>query len=137
MLPVACTCSRLRRAARIAGALYDEALAPAGITTAQFALLRMLGRVGPASLTALGEATGHDRTTLNRTLKPIEDAGLIQSGTGKDARKRIVKLSDAGFDKLEAAIPLWEAAQSVFRRKMGPDIDLLHELLDRIQEFRA
>ncbi|MGZ8347002.1 MAG: MarR family winged helix-turn-helix transcriptional regulator, partial [Allosphingosinicella sp.] len=112
MLDTICACNKLRRSARIVSALYDEALAPSGLSVAQFSLLRMLQRAGPCSLTALAAATGHDRTTLNRTLKPLEADGLVASSASADRRARIVAVTDAARAAMRRGQPHWEAAQA-------------------------
>ncbi|WP_129790652.1 MarR family winged helix-turn-helix transcriptional regulator [Sphingosinicella sp. CPCC 101087] len=138
MLGTICVCAKLRRSARIVSALYDEALAPSGLSVAQFSLLRMLQRAGPCSLTELAAATGHDRTTLNRTLKPLEAAGLVDSSPcGEDQRARIVQVTHKARAAMRAAQPHWEAAQTRIRNALGPDHDRLFASLDRIEELRA
>jgi DNA-binding MarR family transcriptional regulator len=136
MLDTVCVCAKLRRSARIVSALYDEALVPSGLTVAQFSLLRMLQRAGPCSLTALAAATGHDRTTLNRTLKPLEEAGLVASSLGEDQRARIVGVTEQARAAMRAAQPHWEGAQDRIRRALGADHGRLFESLDRIEELR-
>ncbi|WBX82357.1 MarR family winged helix-turn-helix transcriptional regulator [Sphingosinicella microcystinivorans] len=126
-----CVCTRLRRAARAANTLYDAALAPAGLTTPQFALLRTLARTGACSLTAFGAATGHDRTTLNRTVGALEREGLVQSCAGDDKRRRMVSLTDAGRAAIDRASPLWERAQAEMARQV--DTETLFALLDRVE----
>ena len=49
-----CYCAALRIATRKTTAIYDEALAPAGIGLAQFSLLRKIERGGRLSLSELG-----------------------------------------------------------------------------------
>ncbi len=137
MLPTACACTKLRRSARIVSAFYDDALAGEGITVAQFALLRTLIRIGPASLTRFGEATGHDRTTLNRTLGSLEKAGWVRSGAGDDKRARIVAITDAGREAVRRAEPAWLAAQSEIEARLGTDLPALYQLLDRVEALRA
>src|SRR3546814_17427421 len=88
MLSTVCACNKLRRSTRIVSALYDEALAPSGLTVAQFSLLRMLQRAGPSSLSDFAAARCYDRTTLNRTPGTLEEKGLIPSEPGKDRRSR-------------------------------------------------
>jgi len=137
MLETRCACSKLRRAARIVTALYDTALAPAGFTVAQFGLLRMLQRAGPCSLTTLAEASGHDRTTLNRTLRPLEMAGFVASAPGADQRARIVSVTGAGRAAMRRAQPSWEEAEQRIEDQLGPDRAALFVLLDRVEELRA
>ena len=138
MLDTVCVCAKLRRSARIVSALYDGALASSGFTVAQFSLLRMLQRAGPCSLTALAAATGHDRSTLNRTLKPLEKAGLVASSPcGEDQRARIVGVTDQARAAMRAAQPHWEAAQARIRGALGGEQDRLFDSLDRIEALRA
>lgn len=126
-----CVCTRLRRAARAANTLYDAALAPAGLTTPQFALLRTLARTGACSLTAFGAATGHDRTTLNRTVGALEREGFVQSCAGADKRQRMVSLTDSGRAAIDRATPLWEQAQAEMAQQI--DTGTLFALLDRVE----
>lgn len=126
-----CVCTRLRRAARAANTLYDAALAPAGLTTPQFALLRTLARTGACSLTAFGAATGHDRTTLNRTVGALEREGFVQSCAGTDKRQRMVSLTDTGRAAIDRATPLWEQAQAEMAQQI--DTGALFALLDRVE----
>lgn len=136
MLETVCACTKLRRSARIVSSLYDEALAPAGFTVAQFSLLRMLQRAGPCSLTELAVATGFDRTTLNRTLQPLEDAAMIASATGKDQRARIVAVTDKARAAMRVAQPRWEEAEQRINEVLGDDRPALFAMLDRVEELR-
>jgi DNA-binding MarR family transcriptional regulator len=137
MLPTVCACAKLRRSARIVSAVYDEALAPAGFTVAQFSLLRMLQRAGPSSLTEFGAAAGYDRTTLNRTLRPLEEAGYIRSSGGKDQRTRIVSVTAEGKAAARRGQPLWEQAQKRIEDRLGTDYEALFAVLDKVEALRA
>lgn len=136
MLDTLCACNKLRRSARIVSAVYDDALAPAGFSVAQFSLLRMLQRAGPCSLTAFAEATGYDRTTLNRTLATLERAGWVSSGPGSDQRARIVEITPAARAALRKGQPLWEAAEARIDAALGEDRAALFALLDRVEGLR-
>ena len=136
MTTVRCACTRLRRAARTVSAVYDEALEPAGLTVVQFALLRALERVGPCSLTGLSAETGHDRTTLNRTLKPLLAAGWI-SGGEEGRRSRSLALTDAGRAAIARAVPYWEATQARIDAALDGQRQQLFALLDRIEDLRS
>ncbi|MBT4095200.1 MAG: winged helix-turn-helix transcriptional regulator, partial [Nitrospinaceae bacterium] len=129
----------LRRAARAAGSMYDDALRPAGLRGTQFTLLAALSKMGEPTLgepilgdtpmgggTAsgtpmgpLGEALALDRTTLTRNLAPLERRGLIASAPGPDRRTRIVRLTPEGAQALAQALPLWEGAQLKLAAALG------------------
>ena len=137
MLPTVCACNKLRRSARIVSALYDEALAPSGLSVAQFSLLRMLQRAGPSTLTQFGAATGYDRTTLNRTLGALEAAGLVRSCGGEDRRARVVCVTDKGKAAMRRAQPRWEEVQARIEATLGADHAALFAILDKVEELRA
>jgi DNA-binding MarR family transcriptional regulator len=114
-----CFCTKLRRTARIITALYDDALAPAGMTAAQFSLMRAISRINKPTISDIAEAIGLDRSTLGRNLRVLERAGFVTLGPGKDERTRIVEVSDDGQRRMAIAIPLWEAVQE----KVGAQMD--------------
>jgi DNA-binding MarR family transcriptional regulator len=136
MIDVACACSKLRRSARIVSNLYDEALAPSGMTVAQFALLRWLKRLGPCSMTAFAEATAYDRTTLNRTLGALQKAGFVGSTASEDQRVRIVAVTEQGETAIRAALPGWSEAEARIDAVLGPARADLFALLDRVETLR-
>ncbi len=137
MLETHCACSKLRRSARIVTSLYDAALAPSGLSVAQFALLRSLARTGPGSLTAFGEATCYDRSTLNRTLRPLEEAGYVASAAGPDRRARLIDITDKARSVIAAAEPHWRDAEARIDEALGEQRDALFAILDRVEELRA
>ena len=79
-----CNCLALRQAARHVTQFYDQCLAPSGLRTTQFSILAKLKRLGPMTINALARELVMDRTTLGRTMLPLERDGLI---TIKDGRR--------------------------------------------------
>ena len=128
-----CACSSLRRASRALTRLYDEALAPAGLTTTQFAILRTLERLGPSSITAIAHATGHERSAMTRNLGPLAKAALVEIGTGDDPRSRAVSLTLAGKAAIHRAAPGWETVQARVEAELGTDGAQLLTLLERVE----
>lgn len=116
-----CTCGVLRRAARAATSLYDQALKPTGLRVTQFAILKILDRCGPLPVTRLAAEAALERTTMARNLDPLERRGLVRVGAGEsDARSRLAELTDAGRAALLAAMPHWQAAQEQLARRVDP-----------------
>jgi DNA-binding MarR family transcriptional regulator len=136
MLPTHCACTKLRRSARAVTAFYDAALDDSGLSTPQFSLLRLLDRSGPCSLTAFAEHTGHDRTTISRTVGALRDHGLVRFAEGGDQRARIVELAPAGKAAIARCLPAWEAAERHVDDLLGQDRVALFALLDRIEDIR-
>jgi DNA-binding MarR family transcriptional regulator len=126
-----CTCDRLRKLARRLTQRYDAFLAPTGLRLTQFSLLAHLMRGGPATMSALAELLEMDRTTLTRNLKPLADAGLVTMGAGRDARERVVTISDQGRKIWRAAREHWRRAQDEVNQVLGVEqVIALHALLD-------
>ena len=119
MLPTSCLCTQLRRASRGVTRLYDDALAAVGLGGAQFSLLRHVQRLGQPSISVLAEAMGLDRSTLGRNVRVLEEQGLVQLGEGRDLRAREVRLTEAGLQRIDLALPLWEQAQREVTAQLG------------------
>jgi DNA-binding MarR family transcriptional regulator len=116
-----CTCSALRRATRAVTTAYDAALRPAGLRVTQFAILRLLERLGPSPVTRLATEAALERTTMGRNLDPLERRGLVRIAAGaEDARERVVALTEAGRDAIAAALPYWREAQA----RIGARVEL-------------
>ena len=131
MLPTQCLCTNLRRASRGISRHYDGALDGFGINVAQYSLLCNLKRLDQPSISSLAEAMGLDRSTLGRNLRVLENAGLVKLAEGEDHRNRLVCLTRAGEERLEAALPAWEAAQQRLIDRLGEDRrEQLLQLLD-------
>jgi DNA-binding MarR family transcriptional regulator len=106
-----CACTALRKASRAVSRLYDDALAETGLTTNQFSILRTLAREGDLPLSRLAESMVMDRTSLYRTLGPIERQGWIEIVAAGSGKVRIARLTPAGRATMAQATPLWEAVQ--------------------------
>ncbi len=118
MLDVACYCTQSRRMARVLTDAYDRALAPSGLTVAQFSLLRMVMRLETPTIGGLAEATGLDRSTLGRNLKVLQRDGWVGLNAGADERTRVVALTSAGRLAVDVALPLWERIQTEIESKL-------------------
>jgi DNA-binding MarR family transcriptional regulator len=115
----ACTCGRLRRAARALTQLYDDAMAPSGLRVTQFSLLRTLSREGPSRMSALAEVLLLDRTALSRTLDPLVAQGMVAIVSGRDARTREISLTRDGEKALRSAERYWLRAQAQVTDRLG------------------
>src|SRR2546430_9248050 len=119
-MPSDCPCIRLGSLTRRVTQLYDQALAPSGLTLTQYSVLAHALRQGAApTLSELAQLLYTDRTTLTRNLKPLADAGLLKLGDGADARSKAVLVTAKGRGALRAARPLWKEAQARLRAQAG------------------
>lgn len=119
--PEPCTCSALRRATRALTASYDAALKPTGLRVTQFAILRLLDRLGSVPVSRLATEAALERTTMGRNLDPLKRRGLVSVTPGAaDPRERCVSLTAAGREALTAATPYWREAQSRISARVDP-----------------
>ncbi|HLH12382.1 MAG TPA: MarR family winged helix-turn-helix transcriptional regulator [Methylovirgula sp.] len=127
-----CTCLRLRKATRRVTQIYDEMLAPAGVTIAQFSLLAHLMEGRDLSVGELAEGLVTDPTTLTRNLKPLLDRALVEiSADLEDRRRRLIRLTPAGRQSVVTAHPLWRKAQTRVATLLGEsDTARLNKALD-------
>jgi len=101
----------MRKASRFVTQFYDHKLKPSGIKITQFSILSLLAAGEKKTLISLADDLLMDRTTLTRSLNILLKDKLIQQVKTDDARKRVVILTEKGFDVLENAIPLWNEAE--------------------------
>jgi len=114
-----CICANLRRAARAVTQLYEEELRPTGLSSTQFTILQALSFAGELTQGRVGEVLAMDSTSLTRTLAIMSRHGWVEKRRGEDRREWRLGLSRAGEKQLNAALPLWERAQSRLRQKLG------------------
>ncbi len=120
--PSECNCLALRQATRHVTQFYDQCLAPCGLRTTQLSILARLKRLGPLTINVLARELVMDRTTLGRTMLPLERDGLIRIEDGAaDRRSKELHLTKAGAERLRAARKLWYEAQMQFEAALGAD----------------
>ena len=115
----ACVCNTLRMATRAVTQLYDDVLRPSGLRVTQFSILAAVARMGEANLRQLQDRLAIDQTTLTRSLKTLEAAGIIERVPHPDGRIKAMRLTARGTRVLETARPLWSQAQSKVLRELG------------------
>lgn len=118
-----CAGIQARSAARAITRFLDRALAPAGLSATQAALMAQIAAATDDTLGGLARRTGLEQSTLSRNLRTLEGAGLIEIAmVESDLRRRAVWLTEAGARKLEAALPLWRDADRALAKLLVPDL---------------
>lgn len=112
-------CASFRRTARALSQMYDEAMRPSGLRGTQFTILQALSLTGEVTQGDLGEILALDSTTLTRTLVILSRRGWIAKRQGKDRRERWLRLTPAGQQQFNAALPAWQKVQERLRRQLG------------------
>jgi len=132
----ACTCGRLRRAARALTQLYDDAMAPAGLRVTQYSLLSTLSSQGAMRITDLAKRQLLDRTALSRNLDPLVERGLVAVAPGRDGRTREALITAKGTAALRRASPYWTRAQASVAERIGrAKLDTLIATLDELESL--
>ena len=127
-----CVSSTLRAASRYVSQLYDDALAPLGLTITGYSLLSRVDKLGKPSLNELADDAVMERSTLSRNLKPLLGAKLLKMTPGADRRRKEFALTAAGRAVLRQAYPIWQGVQVRFRRAYGlAETHQLTALLER------
>ena len=133
-----CNLFALRRAARAASRLYARIMRDTGLKESQFSILVFLSEMGPLSISALAEATGTERTSMSRTLTPLERENLISVSDEGFRRTREVNITEAGRERLQQAMPLWREAQEAFKSQFqSGEVDVLQKLLGQVADGAA
>jgi DNA-binding MarR family transcriptional regulator len=120
--PLPCMCATLRRCARALTQHYEDALRPLGLRGTQFTVLQALELAGEVSQGELGQILAMDSTTLTRTLEIMAREGWITKRSGRDRRRRRLRLAKAGRAQLNRALPAWQRVQSRLRRQLGNEL---------------
>ena len=122
--------------------MYNEQVAQFDTTMATaFALLSIHPGEGTPS-TALGPRMGMEATSLSRTLKSMEDRGLIQRKPNPtDGRSVLIHLTDSGLEKRESAKEKVLRFNEVVRadiseEKMNHFYEVMETINDLIQNKR-
>jgi DNA-binding MarR family transcriptional regulator len=120
--PLVCNGAALRKANRRLSQLYDNVLAPCGLSAAQRSILVHIERAGSPTMTELASAMVLDRSALARNIKPLErDGYLAQRPDEDDGRSRRVDLTSEGRAKLAESNRLWRKAQRRFEEVYGEE----------------
>jgi DNA-binding MarR family transcriptional regulator len=117
--------------------MYNEVAATYGATMATgYVLLNIDLKDGTPS-TALGPKMGMEATSLSRTLKSMEDKGLIKRKPNpSDGRGVLIFLTDFGVEKREdAKKTVVDFNKAVFESVNPKKLDTFFEVMQRINDL--
>lgn len=119
-LDIPCYSFTARHASRHLSQFYEHMIVGSGIHAQQFTILAIIKRKEPLTIIELAQELSMDRTTLARSLSPLERDNYIEITSGKkDRRNRIISITEDGKAKLEVAVKLWRKAQAEFESRFG------------------
>lgn len=120
---------RLKRASEKLLKLYTQTIAPAGVTPVQYLILLRIHELQSGSLREIADAIGVDRSTLARTIRPLEKNGLVRDNKPVGARNGALVLTPEGERVFRKAQALWNEAQDIVAARLG------EEGVDKYSEF--
>jgi DNA-binding MarR family transcriptional regulator len=131
-----CPALRVRQASRILAKLYDDELAPLGLHSSQLPVLAAAALFGDsgATMSKLAQAVLMDRTTLTRSIRPLERAELLRvARSPEDARTKIVVITRSGERMIESTFPVWRRVLDQIKKSIGAEtLADLHARLDQV-----
>jgi DNA-binding MarR family transcriptional regulator len=137
---LSCTHTSLRRAARQLTQLYDDALAPSGLTSAQAMLVSQIDEMsdeadgaGP-SLQKLAQRLAIQISALSHALKPLVRDGLVIVSTdASDRRTKRALLTAQGKAQTKHMYALWGQTNQRIGQVLGDGVtDQLRLLADQV-----
>jgi DNA-binding MarR family transcriptional regulator len=128
----------LRRTTRAVTEFYDLAVERNGLLITQYALLKHILLLEPATLHALSESLGLERSTLARNVAVLERQGFVRSAAQRKAREHRIETTDKGRLKFKEAQPFWEEAQRGIEELLTEDeLGLLRNIARKLQGLAA
>jgi DNA-binding MarR family transcriptional regulator len=137
-MAVECPALRVRQASRVLAKVFDDELAKFGLLSSQLPVLAAAALFGDsgAPMSKLAQAVLMDRTTLTRSIRPLERAGLLRvARSPEDARTKIVVITRSGERMIESIFPVWERVLKQIKKSLG--VEMLTELHARLDQVIA
>lgn len=137
---LSCTHTSLRRAARHLTQIYDDALAPSGLTSSQAQLMSQIDQMGGhpggegPSLQALARRLNLQVSALSHAFRPLTRDGLVTIlPDDKDGRVKRAVLTDKGKRQTDIMYGLWAELTERMDAILGEGIgDRLRDLADQV-----
>jgi DNA-binding MarR family transcriptional regulator len=116
-----CPSFNLRKSARAVSRVFDEALQSGGLRSGQFVMLLTIANLGEPTYSQLARDLVMDTSTIARSLRPLQREGLIVVVAGPDRRRKTVKVTAEGAERIRRIMPLWRKAQDRFHGQIGDE----------------
>jgi DNA-binding MarR family transcriptional regulator len=114
-----CVCGYVRKLSRIVTAVYDGALADAGLKTSQFSVLIAVANRGKARPAELTEHLQMDESTVSRNVERMCARGWLRLESEGDRRSHLIEVTDKGQALIRKCLPAWREAQAEVSKRLG------------------
>lgn len=128
----------LLRTAAVVRRLVTRAVEPAGLSLAQYNVLRILRGAGSGGLATLAvrDRMVEEAPGVTRLLDKLEDAGLVRRDrTSADRRQVLCAITPAGLALLDRLDPAVNAADEAVMASLGESG--MQQLVSRLNDLRA
>jgi DNA-binding MarR family transcriptional regulator len=117
----ACVGGCVRKLNRMVSAIYDSALASAGLKTSQFSVLVSVANRKQARPAQLTKHLRLDESTLSRNVERMCARGWLRLVQDADRRSHLIEVTDKGHTLIRKSLPAWQKAQAEVSRRLGTD----------------
>jgi DNA-binding MarR family transcriptional regulator len=114
-----CVGGCVRKLNRMVTAIYDGALAGAGVKTSQFSVLVAVANRGKARPAELTELLQMDESTLSRNVERMCARGWLRLERNEDRRSHLIEVTDKGQTLIRKCLPAWRQAQAEVSKRLG------------------
>ena len=115
----ACVGGCVRKLNRMVSAIYDAALAGAGVKTSQFSVLVAVANRGKAKPAQLTELLQMDESTVSRNVERMCARGWLKLERNEDRRSHAIEVTDKGQALIRKCLPAWRQAQTEVSERLG------------------
>jgi DNA-binding MarR family transcriptional regulator len=137
---LSCTHTSLRRAARHLTQIYDDVLAPSGLTSSQSLIVSLIDEMGGQpggegpSLKQLARRMGLQVSALSHAFRPMVREGIVELKADlTDARVKRAVLTPKGLSQTRQMYSLWKTLTERMEDALGKSAnDQLRELTDKV-----
>ena len=125
-----CVGGCVRKLNRMVSAIYDGALADAGVKTSQFSVLVSVANRKQARPAELTQHLQMDESTLSRNVERMCARGWLRLVPDTDRRSHLIEVTDKGQALIRKCLPAWQKAQAEVSQRLGTDTvaELRHAL---------
>jgi DNA-binding MarR family transcriptional regulator len=116
-----CVGGCVRKLNRMVSAIYDGALANAGLKTSQFSVLVSVANRKQARPAELIKHLELDESTVSRNVERMCARGWLRLVPDADRRSHLIEVTDKGQALIRKCLPAWQKAQTEVSRRLGTD----------------
>ena len=109
----------VRKLSRMVSAIYDSALASAGLKTSQFSVLISVANRKQATPAELTKHLQMNESTLSRNVARLCARGWLRLVQDADRRSHLIEVTDKGQALIRKCLPAWKKAQTDVSRRLG------------------